>query len=395
MQSYQKWIWQHRAWPALVFDAQAIQSALAQAQRSQGVLLGKAQAIGLEGLAPHVLDALTQEALTTSSIEGEKLDPQSVRSSVARRLGLDVYGAPVAEGRRNIEGLLDVLQDATQNLGAALTQERLCSWHAALFPGGFLGLQRIDVGMLRSGKMEIVSGALGHQKVHYEAPPAQSLEPQLAAFVGWFNASHPQSGSAPMDGLLRAALSHLWFETLHPFDDGNGRIGRAILQLALGQDMGQPGRIITLSRQIESCKAQYYTALEQSQRAKSMDVTPWMTWMLTQITLAADFASQTMDAALQRIQFQASMSAVTLNERQQKTLKKLLDAGPKGFVGGMTTRKHQSICQISTPTAARDLIELEQLGLLTRQGAGRSTRYYPTMAGWAEDAPSVASDAEG
>ena len=198
-----------------------------------------------------------------------------------------------------------------------------------------------------------------------------------------------------MDGLLRAALSHLWFETLHPFDDGNGRIGRAILQLALGQDMGPACRIITLSRQIESCKAQYYTALEQSQRAKSMDVTPWMTWMLTQITLAADFASQTMDAALQRIQFQASMSAVTLNERQQKTLKKLLDAGPKGFVGGMTTRKHQSICQISTPTAARDLIELEQLGLLTRQGAGRSTRYYPAMAGWAEDAPSVASDAEG
>lgn len=395
MQSYQKWIWQHRAWPALVFDAQAIQSALGQARRSQGVLLGKAQAIGLEGLAPHVLDALTQEALTTSSIEGEKLDPQSVRSSVARRLGLDVYGAPVAEGRRNIEGLLDVLQDATQNLGAALTQERLYSWHAALFPGGFSGLQRIDVGTLRSGKMEIVSGALGHQKVHYEAPPAQSLEPQLAAFVGWFNASHPQSGSAPMDGLLRAALSHLWFETLHPFDDGNGRIGRAILQLALGQDMGPPGRIITLSRQIESCKGRYYTALEQSQRAKSMDVTPWMTWMLAQIGLAADFASQTMDAALQRIQFQASISAFTLNERQQKTLKKLLDAGPKGFVGGMTTRKHQSICQISTPTAARDLIELEQLGLLTRQGAGRSTRYYPAMAGWADDAQSVASDAEG
>ena len=384
MESYQKWIWQRPAWPALVFDVQAIQSVLVQARRSQGILLGKAQAIGLEGLAPHVLDALTHEALTTSSIEGEKLDAQSVRSSVARRLGLDTHGAPVAEGRRNIEGLLDVLQDATQNLATPLTQQRMCGWHAALFPGGFSGLQRIDIGTLRSGKMEIVSGALGHQKVHYEAPPAQSLEPQLAAFVSWFNASHPHSGSAPMDGLLRAALSHVWFETLHPFDDGNGRLGRAILQLALGQDMGPPGRIITLSRQIESCKGQYYAALEQSQRAKNMDVTHWMTWMLAQIGWAADFASQTMDTSLQRIQFQASMASFTLNERKQKTLKKLLDAGPKGFVGGMTTRKHQSICQVSTPTAARDLIELEQVGLLSRQGAGRSTRYYPAIEGWAE-----------
>jgi Fic family protein len=347
--------------------------------------LGKAEAIGLEGLQPHIRDSLTQEALTTSAIEGEKLDPESVRSSVARRLGLDTSGAPVREGRRNIEGLIDVLQDATLNTDAALTLERLCSWHGALFPTGFSGMQRIDVGALRSVPMEIVSGAVGHSKLHFAAPPAEGLAEQVDAFLKWFNQTQPKLGAYPMDGLVRAAVSHLWFETLHPFDDGNGRIGRAILQLALGQDMGQPGRIVTLSRQIESCKDRYYKELEQAQRSKSMDVTAWVEWMLVQMDVANEFASRTIDAAIQRIRFQARMAAFILNERQQKTMLKLLDAGPKGFEGGMTTRKHVRIAQTSTPTAARDLIELERLGLLARRGDGRSTRYYPTIEGWAVD----------
>jgi Fic family protein len=188
-----------------------------------------------------------------------------------------------------------------------------------------------------------------------------------------------------MDGLLRAALSHLWFETLHPFEDGNGRIGRAIMQLAMGQDMGQPGRIVTLSRQIESHKDQYYKELERAQRSHSADVTPWMCWMLAQISSANDFASQTIDHSLQRIQFQSSMSRQALNERQLKTMKKLLDAGPKGYIGGMTTRKHEQISKTSKPTAARDLIDLEQRGLLVKKGMGRSTRYYPAIDGWAEE----------
>ena len=385
MYSYQRWIWQRPQWPALTFDAQRIQPLLAAARQSQGVLLGKAQAIGLEGLQPHVRDSLTQEALNTSAIEGEKLDPESVRSSVARRLGLDTSGAPLREGRRHIEGLIDVLQDATINTAAPLTLERLCQWHGALFPTGFSGMQRIDVGELRSVPMEIVSGAIGHSKLHYAAPPAEGLASQVDAFLTWFNQTQPQVGSQPVDGLVRAAVSHLWFETLHPFDDGNGRIGRAILQLALGQDMGQPGRIVTLSRQIESCKDQYYSELERAQRSKSMDVTAWVEWMLAQMAQANAFANRTIDSAIQRIRFQASMAAFTLNERQQKTMKKLLDAGPKGFEGGMTTRKHERIAQTSTPTAARDLIELERLGLLTRVGDGRSTRYYPAIEGWAED----------
>jgi Fic family protein len=385
MKSHQRWIWQLPTWPALAFDAQRIQAPLAAARTSQGILLGKAEAIGLEGLQPHIRDALTQEALTTSAIEGEKLDPESVRSSVARRLGLDTSGAPVREGRRNIEGLIDVLQDATLNTDAALTLERLCSWHGALFPTGFSGMQRIDVGALRSVPMEIVSGAVGHSKLHFAAPPAEGLAEQVDAFLKWFNQTQPKLGAYPMDGLVRAAVSHLWFETLHPFDDGNGRIGRAILQLALGQDMGQPGRIVTLSRQIESCKDRYYKELEQAQRSKSMDVTAWVEWMLVQMDVANEFASRTIDAAIQRIRFQARMAAFILNERQQKTMLKLLDAGPKGFEGGMTTRKHVRIAQTSTPTAARDLIELERLGLLARRGDGRSTRYYPALDGWAED----------
>ena len=385
MKSHQRWIWQLPEWPTLAVDAQRIQAPLAAARTSQGVLLGKAEAIGLEGLQPHIRDSLTQEALTTSAIEGEKLDPESVRSSVARRLGLDTSGAPVREGRRNIEGLIDVLQDATLNTESPLTLERLCSWHGALFPTGFSGMQRIEVGALRSVPMEIVSGPIGHSRVHYAAPPAEGLAEQVDAFLNWFNQTQPKVGAHPMDGLVRAAVSHLWFETLHPFDDGNGRIGRAILQLALGQDMGQPGRIVTLSRQIESCKDRYYSELEQAQRSQSMDVTTWVEWMLEQVTLANEFANLTIDSSIQRIRFQARMAAFTLNERQQKTMKKLLDAGPQGFEGGMTTRKHERIAQTSTPTAARDLIDLERLGLLTRYGDGRSTRYYPAREGWAEE----------
>lgn len=385
MKSYQRWIWQLPEWPSLEFDAQRIQNRLSMARKSQGLLLGKAEMIGLEGLQPHIRDSLTQEALTTSAIEGEKLDPDSVRSSVARRLGLDTSGAPTAEGKRNIEGLIDVLQDATLNTELPLTLERLCNWHGALFSTGFAGMHRIDVGALRSVPMEIVSGAIGHTKVHYAAPPADGIGGQVNEFLNWFSQTNPKTGSRPMDGLVRAAVSHLWFETLHPFDDGNGRIGRAILQLALGQDMGQPGRIVTLSRQIESCKDRYYRELERAQRSKTMNVTDWVEWLLEQFSLASEFASRTIDSAIQRIRFQASMSSVSINERQQKTMKKLLDAGPKGYEGGMTTRKHERISQISTPTAARDLIELERLGLLKRYGAGRSTRYYPAIEGWAED----------
>ena len=389
MQTYHRWIWQNPDWPVWTYDSATIQSSLAQARQSFGVLLGKAEVIGLEGLQPQIVETLTQEALTTSLIEGEKLNPQSVRSSIARRMGLDMHGAPPNEAGRQIEGLLDVMQDASMNRDTPLTLERLCGWHAALFPTGFSGLHRINVATVRSSKMEIVSGPLGRQKVHYEAPSAEGLEEQLQTFIVWFNATHPKTGSKPLDGLVRCALSHLWFETLHPFDDGNGRIGRAIMQLALADEFGLPGRMVTLSRQMESIKSQYYLELERAQKSKTMDVSAWLVWLVGQLKLSVDFAIRTLDDPLQRIQFQARMAAHVLNERQQKTMKKLLDAGPKNYLGGMTTKKHKNICQTSTPTAARDLIELEHLGLLVRYGLGRATRYYLAIEGWAETLPST------
>ena len=394
MESYQRWIWQLPQWPRLTFDAEKCQAVLAMARRSQGLLLGKAAAIGLEGLQPHIRDALTDEALTTSAIEGEKLDPPSVRSSIARRLGLDLDGAPSAEGQRNIEGLIDVLQDATLRTHEPLTLERLCNWHGALFPTGFSGMSRIAVGALRSVPMDVVSGSVGRSKVHYSAPPPDALQHEVDTFLAWFSESHPTAGTRPMDGLLRTALSHLWFETLHPFEDGNGRIGRAIMQLAIGQDMGPSGRIVTLSRQIESNKSRYYEELERAQRSRSPDVTGWLCWMLEKIALASDVAIQTIDHSLQRIAFQSAMFTHVLNERQLKTIKKLLDAGPKGFKGGITTRKHAQIVKSSIPTAARDLINLEERGLLIKRGLGRSTRYYPAIKGWAEDWPGSDNDSE-
>jgi Fic family protein len=385
MESDQNWIWQLPQWPALTYNRQRKQAALGLARASQSALIAKAMAIGLENLQDQICDTLTQEALTTSAIEGEMLNIHSVRSSLARRLGLDTHGAPVPEAERNLEGLIDVMQDASLHTDAPLTLDRLCQWHGALFPDGYSGLRRIVVGSLRTGPMDVVSGPMGREKVHYSAPPAEMLSSAMSAFLNWFNNAQPKVGTEPMDGMERAALSHLWFETLHPFDDGNGRMGRAILQLALGQEIGQAGRIITVSRQIESSKKQYYQALELAQRSASMDVTGWMVWMLEQMALAAEHALKTIEISLQRIRFNAAMAKVPLNERQRKLMHKLLEAGPKGFVGGMSTRKHQSMSGISTPTATRDLLDLHAQGLLTRRGEGRSTRYYPAIDGWADN----------
>ena len=371
MKSYQRWIWQLPEWPALAFDAQRIQAALAAARTSQGILLGKAEAIGLEGLQPHIRDSLTQEALTTSAIEGEKLDPESVRSSVARRLGLDTSGAPVREGRRNIEGLIDVLQDATLNTDAPLTLERLCSWHAALFPTGFSGMQRIDVGALRSVPMEIVSGAVGHSKVHYAAPPAEGLAEQVDSFLNWFNQTQPKVGSQPMDGLVRAAVAHLWFETLHPFDDGNGRISRAVGDMALARAEGSAQRFYSLSAQIQRERKQYYEQLEATQRG-SMDVTPWLQWFLACLLRAVQGADGLLVGVLDKAKFWQRWADTPMNARQTLVLNRVLD----GMDGKLTNAKWAAIGKCSADTALRDINDLLARGVLRRlEGGGRNTAY--------------------
>lgn len=382
MYSDHQWLWQHPDWPVFVYDHASIAASIASAKHGQGVLLGKASAIGLEGLQSNVVDALTREAVTTSTIEGETLNPQSVRASIAKRLGLDVHGAAAAD--QHIEGLVDVLHDASTKLDEPLSLARLCAWHGALFPTGYAGMQKIEVAALRRSAMQIVSGPVGKNKIHFQAPPAQSLAESTQGFVDWFNASHPKTGTTPLNGIVRASISHLWFETLHPFDDGNGRIGRAILQLAIGQDMGASGRIISLSRQLERQRKNYYQQLEQAQSASSMDITPWLIWMIGQIGQACDFAALSVDISLARIRFLAKISQVTLNPRQRKSLAKLLEAGPVGFDGAMTTRKHASLCKTSKPSAARDLIEMASAGVVLSAGAGRSTRYYLAIEGWGE-----------
>lgn len=377
MQSYQKWIWQDAGWPEMRFSDQALAPVMARFQQSSGELIGRAHALGFDGITPAVAEAWIAEAISTSAIEGEGLNPNSVRSSVARRLGLELSnGSPAA---RNIEGLLDLIADASNNFEAPLTLDRLCSWHSALFPTGLSGMHRIDVGVMRTSEesMQIVSGPIGRQKVHFQAPAAKDLPKEMDRFLQWLNGSRSQ-------GIARVAIAHLWFETIHPFDDGNGRIGRAIIQLCLAQEVGPVAKLMTLARQLELERNAYYLQLEAAQKAVNLDVTPWVQWFLNQVEHACNHANLVIDSSLQRMRFLAQTAEVPLNDRQRKILKKLLDAGPGGFKGGMTTRKYASVCEVHKITAARDLINLAELGVLKSEGAGRSTRYYPNIDGWEE-----------
>lgn len=390
MQSYPSWIWRHPDWPAFTFDQTALAPVLKVAHQRKGELMGRAAALGLDDFNPAVAKAWATEALATAGIEGEGLDPQSVRSSVAKRLGLDVQGA--APAARDVEGLLDVLGDASCNFSADLTLDRLCGWHAALFPSGYSGLHRIEVAKLRTSAdaMQIVSGPVGRQTIHFQAPAAGDLPQEMECFLQWFNASSQSQGgpasdpAAQADGLVRAALAHLWFETLHPFDDGNGRLGRAIVQLALAQDAGLAARVMTLARQLEVKRDDYYRQLEAAQGSATLDVTPWVEWFIEQVSEACLFASRTMESSLQSMRFRAQHAKWPMNARQSKVLKKLLDAGPGGFAGGMTTRKYAAIAGVPKITAARDLIQLAGWGVLQTVGEGRSTRYYPNLPGWVE-----------
>ena len=390
MQSYPSWIWSHPNWPAFPFDAAALAPVLKVAHQRKGELIGRAAALGLDDINPAVAKAWAAEALATAGIEGEALDPQSVRSSIAIRLGLDVQGA--APAARDVEGLLNVLGDAACNFSADLTLERLCGWHAALFPSGYSGLHRIEVAKLRTSAeaMRIVSGTVGRQSIHFQAPAATGLPQEMERFLKWFNASsQPQEApasdpAAQPDGLVRAGLAHLWFETLHPFDDGNGRLGRAIVQLALAQDAGLPARVMTLARQLEVKRDDYYRQLEVAQRGASLDVTPWLVWFVEQVSEACLYAISAMESSLQSMRFRARHAKWPMNARQSKVLKKLLDAGPGGFSGGMTTRKYAATTGVHKITAARDLIQLAGWEVLQTLGEGRSTRYYPNLPGWVE-----------
>ena len=362
------WIWQRPEWPEFYWDSARLARPLANARRAQGELIGMARLLDPDSGLRAQLEVLTSDGVATSAIEGERLDPNAVRSSLARRLGLPTAGLPAPP--RSVEGLVDVLIDATQKLDKPLTVKMLGNWQASLFPTGRSGLTKIRVGQLRgTARMQIVSGPIGKQLVHYEAPPRPRLERELKRFVQWFNAP-----PADLDGLLRAGVAHAWFELIHPFEDGNGRVGRALLDRALAQDENRSVRLYSLSARFMAARNEYYDALQALSRG-TLDATDLLRWFLDQIVAACADSAHTVERVLAKARFWMRHGQSRLNVRQQKALNALLDAGPDGFVGGMTNKKYAHLNRVSPATAQRDLADLAVRGVLKAQGGGRSARY--------------------
>lgn len=360
------YIWQAGDWPHWRYDLAVLAAPMAQVSRAQGVLMGRLADVGMALRDQASLMALTADVVKTSEIEGEHLDEASVRSSIARRLGVDIGAlAPVD---RHVEGVVEMVIDATSRPDAPISRERLFGWHAALFPTGHSGLSRIRVGNWRddaTGPMQVVSGPIGRQRVHFEAPPADRLDAEARRFFDWAN------GDSPEPPLLKAGLGHLWFVTLHPFDDGNGRIARAIGDWLLARADGSAQRFYSLSAQIQRERKAYYDILERTQK-ESMDVTAWLAWFLATLHRAIDQSQRTLDAVLAKSRFWRHWAGTPLNARQAKLLNRLLD----GFDGKLTSSKWAAIAQCSPDTALRDIQELLACGVLRKTPAGgRSTSY--------------------
>lgn len=362
-----EYIWQSPHWPDWQYDLAALAEPLAAVSRAQGLLLGRLADVGMNLREEASLAALTEDVVQTSAIEGEALNVASVRSSVARRLGVDIGAlAPVD---RHVEGIVDMVLDATGNATAPLTTERLFGWHAALFPTGYSDMSQIRVGSWRddaNGPMQIISGCIGRGKVHFEAPPAKSLDAEIARFLAWSTDTTPKEPA-----LIRAGLGHLWFVTLHPFDDGNGRIARAIGDLLLSRADGSPQRFYSLSAQLHRDRKAYYDILERTQKC-DMDVTAWLKWFLAELLKAVEQAHATLDQVLAKARFWAWAATIPMNHRQIKVLNRLL----YGFEGKLTTSKWASLAKCSQDTALRDITELLQHDVLQKAAAGgRSTHY--------------------
>lgn len=360
------YLWEQRHWPELSWDSVRMAALLGQVSREQGRLLGRMQDLGFDLRQEAQLRTLTEDVVRSSEIEGEKLDTGQVRSSIARRLGMDIGGLVPADP--HVEGVVQMMLDATTHYGRPLTADRLFGWHAALFPTGRSGLQEIIVGHWRddrSGPMQVVSGPMGRQKVHYQAPPAVRVAKEMERFLDWFEAP------GNTDPLLIAGLAHLWFVTIHPFDDGNGRIARAIADMALARSERNPQRFYSMSAQIRRARNDYYITLERTQKG-SLDVTSWQEWFLSCLQQAIEGARDTLNAVLQKARFWDRFAQQSLNARQVKVLNRLLD----GFAGKLTTSKWAKLTKCSQDTAYRDILDLVERGALRKDPAGgRSTSY--------------------
>jgi Fic family protein len=375
------YLWQSPDWPHFTSNAALLAPALAQARLAQGRAMGMAVHLGLIQKTELELIGWAEEALATAEIEGEPLQVNSVRASAARRLGLE--GAKLLDRDARTEATLDVLEAAVLAPNEPLSHEVLHSWHAALFPTGRSGLQRITTGAYRCHvePMQIVTPQLGRNDiVHYEAPPSSSIAQQMQGLIDWFNTTSPSAANAAnqsSDGLVRAALVHVWFEAIHPYEDGNGRIGRALAERAIAQDLGSAKRLWSLSKQILLQRKVYYEQLQAMTGQANLDATPWILWFVGCVMKAAQDCADQMLAASQKTRYWQEVRErfPAISVSQTKAVNKLYDAGPQGFVGGLSTEKYVRLCGVSRATAYRELTQLSEWGVLHKTGVGRATRY--------------------
>lgn len=363
-----RYIWQSSQWPKFTWDNSLLLGPLSDCRLKQGRLMSRISSLGLPYEQQAHADILFEEAVTTSAIEGEKLDPDAVRSSIARKLGLPSAGLPV---NRYSDGLIDILLDASQKCTVPLTKERLFGWQAALFPTGYSGLHKIRVGQWRGTEpMRVVSLKTGREIVHFEALPYDRVDTEMIQFLEWW---HNSLGA--MDGIIRAAVAHIWFITIHPFEDGNGRIARAITDMAIAQDDHQPQRYYSFSSQINNEREAYYGILEQSQKA-GVDISMWLLWFVGCFSRGIEASEKLIALILDKAAFWYRHSQAQLTDRQRKVVNKLLDAGKGNFAGGLTNRKYASITKVSRATATRELQYLLDTGIIKRNpGEGRSINY--------------------
>lgn len=365
MTAYNRVMFLHerKNWSDFTWDDRVVVPLLSDARFAQGKLLGRLEDIGFDLSREIEVSSLSAEVVASSRIEGIQLDAVKVRSSVARRLGADQLAART--DTRDVDGAVDVTIDAVKRRDDPLTAERLFGWHAALFPTGYSGLHKIEVAAFRKLPMEVVSGPIGHEKTHFKAPSAQDVPILMADYLAWFN-SEPDC-----DLLVKAGLAHLWFLTVHPFDDGNGRIARALTEMLLARSDGSARRFYSMASYIAANREEYYEAIEQAQRGTS-DVTWWLSWFLTALRAAIEWSSHEMSAALARSASWTSLDSIPLNERQRKVLSLLVGS----FEDKLTARKWAKLCKVSPDTALRDINDLIEKGVLVRDAAGgRSTSY--------------------
>ncbi|MBN1662335.1 MAG: Fic family protein [Deltaproteobacteria bacterium] len=362
-----QYVWQRKNWPQLTWNAEKLLRLLGECRQAQGALFNAIAALGFDLENQAQADFFTEEILKTSAIEGERLDVRSVRSSVARKLGLPSAGISADQ---RIDNLMAVLLDATRNHAEPLTPERLCGWHAALFPTGYSGLHKIGVGTWRKGPeaMQVVSGPVGKEQIHFEAPPANRLEVEMQNFFNWWHESQGKT-----EGMIRAAAAHFRFVVIHPFDDGNGRIARALTDMALAQNDRQPIRYYSLSSQIMAEREDYYKILADVSRGNG-DITDWLLWFLGCFSRAVAHSETMLAGVFTKAKFWRRHIHTSMTERQKKVINRVLDE-PGGFEGKLTTRKYASIAKVSAATAYRELDQLHAMGILRRTGKGRSVGY--------------------